>query len=230
MEKEKRWIVKAEELSVNASDVERISSTLGINRYVAALLYNRGFTTPESCTAFIKMEKEMLLDPFKLSDMEKGVARIKQAIDNKEKITVYGDYDVDGVTSVCTLYLFLKSHGAIVDYYIPNRTGEGYGVSCPAIDGLKNDGTRLIITVDTGITATEEVKYSKSVGVDFIVTDHHECRSELPEACAVINPHRPDDAYPFKELAGVGVVFKLMCAYEERYGGADRITATIGSI
>ena len=226
MEKEKRWIVKAEELSVNASDVERISSTLGINRYVAALLYNRGFTTPESCTAFIKMEKEMLLDPFKLSDMEKGVARIKQAIDNKEKITVYGDYDVDGVTSVCTLYLFLKSHGAIVDYYIPNRTGEGYGVSCPAIDGLKNDGTRLIITVDTGITATEEVKYSKSVGVDFIVTDHHECRSELPEACAVINPHRPDDAYPFKELAGVGVVFKLICAYEERYGGADRITAT----
>lgn len=224
--KEKKWIVKSNEMNTPTDGIEAICRSLGINPIVAKLLYIRGFTTPKSAHSFIRMEKEMLLYPFDLRDMEQGIQRIDQAIKNGEQITVYGDYDVDGVTSVCTLYLFLKAHGAKVDYYIPNRTGEGYGVSKQAIESLKEQGTSLIITVDTGITANEEVEFARSLGVDFIVTDHHECRADLPEAVAVINPHRPDDTYPFKELAGVGVVFKLICAYEERYSGLDRINAT----
>ena len=140
---------------------------------------------------------------------------------------MYGDYDVDGVTSVCTLYLYLKSKGANVEYYIPNRSGEGYGVSVSAIDGFAENGTTLIITVDTGITANDEVAYAKEKGIDFLITDHHECRSDLPEAVAVINPHRPDCNYPFKEFAGVGVVFKLICAYEEFITGDSRMNSTL---
>ena len=169
----------------------------------------------------------MLRNPFDLMDMDKGVNRLIKALNNKEKITVYGDYDVDGVTAVCTLYLYLQSLGCEVDYYIPNRSGEGYGVSSAAIDAIKENGTSLIVTVDTGITANEEVLYAKSIGIDFLVTDHHECRAVLPPADAVINPHRPDCKYPFKELAGVGVVFKLISALEEKLSGSDRLTATL---
>ena len=176
------------------------------------------------------MKNEMLCDPLSMRDMRRAVERIQKAVDSGEKITVYGDYDVDGVTSVCTLYLYLKSKGADVDYYIPNRTGEGYGVSNQAISTIAENGTNLIITVDTGITANEEVLFAKSIGVDFVVTDHHECRNDIPEACAVINPHRPDCEYPFKELAGVGVVFKLITAYEVITKGVDLIKATLDLI
>jgi single-stranded-DNA-specific exonuclease len=173
------------------------------------------------------METEMLCNPFDMKDMEKAVSRIDKALKSNEKITVYGDYDVDGVTSVCTLYLYLKSLGARVEYYIPNRNGEGYGVSNSAIESIKASGTSLIITVDTGVTANDEILFAKSIGVDFLVTDHHECREELPEAEAVINPHRPDCQYPFKELAGVGVVFKLICAHYEHKTGKSRYEATL---
>ena len=223
--KEKNWLIKSSDSSSYRVGVSEIAANLGINPIVAKLLYNRGYTDIASAKAFVYMESEMLLDPFKMKDIEKGISGIKSAIDEGKKITVYGDYDVDGVTSVCTLYLYLKSLGAHVDYYIPNRAGEGYGVSPVAIDAIKESGSSLIITVDTGTTAIEEVEYAKSIGVDFIITDHHECRSDLPEALAVINPHRPDCEYPFKELAGVGVVFKLICAYEERVMGYSRIQA-----
>ncbi len=223
--KEKNWLIKSSDSSDYRVGISEIAAYLGINPIVAKLLYNRGYTDVNSAKAFVYMESEMLLDPFKMKDVEKGICGIKAAIDEGRKITVYGDYDVDGVTSVCTLYLYLKSLGANVDYYIPNRAGEGYGVSAAAIDAIKESGSSLIITVDTGTTAVEEVEYAKSIGVDFIVTDHHECRSDLPEAMAVINPHRPDCEYPFKELAGVGVVFKLICAYEERINGCSRIEA-----
>ena len=223
--KEKNWLIKSIDNSEYRVGVSEIAAALGINPVVAKLLYNRGYTSVESAKAFVYMESEMLLDPFKMKDVEKGICGIKSAIDEGRKITVYGDYDVDGVTSVCTLYLYLKSLGANVDYYIPNRAGEGYGVSPAAIDVIKENGSSLIITVDTGTTAVEEVEYAKSIGVDFIITDHHECRSDLPEALAIINPHRPDCEYPFKELAGVGVVFKLICAYEERIMGYSRIEA-----
>ncbi len=223
--KEKNWLIKSIDTPQTKMAVDEIASALGINPIVAKLLYNRSYTDAVRAKAFVYMESEMLLDPFKMKDMDKGIDGIKAAIERGEKITVYGDYDVDGVTSVCTLYLYLKSLGANVDYYIPNRTGEGYGVSAGAVDAIKENGSNLIITVDTGTTAVEEVEYGKSIGVDFIVTDHHECRSDLPEARAVINPHRPDCEYPFKELAGVGVVFKLICAYEERVVGRSRIEA-----
>ncbi len=223
--KEKRWIVRSVPSDSSAASVAEISLTLGITPIIAKLLYNRGYTTPKAAKNFIYMENEMLSDPFQMKDMEKGIARIKKAVDSKERITVYGDYDVDGVTAVCTLYLYLKSIGANVSYYIPNRNGEGYGVSCSAVDTIKSTGTTLIITVDTGITAHDEVEYARTLGVDFLITDHHECHTELPNAVAAINPHRPDCSYPFKELAGVGVVFKVICAYEERYITRDRIKA-----
>lgn len=224
--KEKRWIIKSDFSDDAGQVIKEIADELGIHPVIAKLLYNRGYHDPASAKEFIYMESEMLSTPFEMIDMEKGIERIKRAVDNGEKITVYGDYDVDGVTAVCTLYLYLKSIGADVEYYIPNRSGEGYGVSCAAIDMIKANGTTLIITVDTGITAIEEVDYASEIGVDFIITDHHECHTELPRACAAINPHRPDCPYPFKELAGVGVVFKLICAYEERYIKNDRIKAT----
>ncbi len=223
--KEKKWIVKSVETKDSTTAINKIASSLGINPIVAELLYNRGYTDAKSAKTFLYMENEILSNPFEMKDMKRAIERVRAAIEKGEKITIYGDYDVDGVTSVCTLYMYLKSKGANINYYIPNRAGDGYGVSAAAIDMLKSEGTKLIITVDTGITAIEEVKYAKSIGVDFLITDHHECRDELPTASAVINPHRPDCKYPFKELAGVGVVFKFVSAYEEKLGGCSRIEA-----
>ena len=225
--KEKHWIVKATDDAKSNATVAKIASALKLHPIVAKLLYTRGYTDVKSARAFIKMESEILANPFEMKDMERGINRISAAIKNKEKITIYGDYDVDGVTSVCTLYLYIKSKGGIVDYHIPNRSGEGYGVSKNAIDTIKENGTSLIITVDTGITANEEIEYAKTLGIDFVVTDHHECCDELPSAVAVINPHRTDCKYPFKELAGVGVVFKVISAYEERIFKKSRREAAL---
>lgn len=215
----KKWVLRASQNEAELSAVSEIARELSISTVTAQLLYNRGFRTPKDAIEFLEMRTETLGDPFLMKDMELAVARIDRAIRNGEHITVYGDYDVDGVTSVCTLYLYLKSKGATVDYFIPNREGDGYGISRAAIDMLKESGSTLVITVDTGITAIEEIEYAKTQGVDFVVTDHHECRPTLPSADAVVNPHRPDCPYPFKELAGVGVVFKLICAYECRDTG-----------
>ena len=225
--KEKKWILKSVDKDNAEFMIDKISKSLNIHPIIARLLYNRGYTDVDLAKTFIAMESEMLCNPFEMKDIEKAVERIHYAVKNKEKITVYGDYDVDGVTSVCTLYLYLKSKGADVEYYIPNRSGEGYGVSNSAIDMIAEQGTKLIVTVDTGITATDEVVYAKGLGIDFVITDHHECRTEIPNACAVINPHRPDCNYPFKELAGVGVVFKLVSAYEERICSKSRRDAAL---
>ncbi len=222
----KKWLIKTPNEPNAVASIKEIANYLGISYVVAALLYTRGYNTPKLAKDFVYMENEMLLNPFEMKDMSLAIERIKRAVDTKEKITIFGDYDVDGVTSVCTLYLYLKSKGANVEYYIPNRIGEGYGVSKAAIDMLKENGTSLIITVDTGITANEEVEYAKGRGVDFVITDHHECRADIPLACAAVNPHRPDCAYPFKDLAGVGVVFKVVCAYEEKYANKSRAEAT----
>ena len=219
----KRWFLRDQRTPEAKAAAEEIASALGLHPVVARLLVNRGYRDTESARRFLSMESELLCNPFDLTDVVKAVDRIEEAVKNGERITIYGDYDVDGVTSVCTLYLYLKSKGADVSYYIPNRTGEGYGVSVGAIRNLAEAGTRLIITVDTGITANEEVAFANSLGVDVVITDHHECRPELPHAVAVVNPHRHDCAYPFKELAGVGVVFKLICAYEERTTGEGRL-------
>jgi len=225
--KEKKWILKSADTPESQAAVKKISDKIGINPIIAKLLYSRGYQDAAAVKRFIRMEREMLLNPFLMKDMEEGAKRLRKAITSGEKITVYGDYDVDGVTAVCTLYLYLKEKGANVEYYIPNRANEGYGVSLSAINSIAEGGTKLIVTVDTGITATEEVLYAKTLGVDFVITDHHECRAELPEAVAVINPHRPECPYPFKELAGVGVVFKFILAYEEKYENATAIEASI---
>ena len=194
--------------------IARISEDTGVSSITARLLYNRGYDTPQKARDFLSTDITSLHDPYLMKDMDRAVARISQALENQESIAIYGDYDVDGVTSVTSIYLYLQSKGADVVYYIPSRDKEGYGLCEAAIDVLADHGISLIITVDTGITADEEVRYAATLGIDMVITDHHECRSELPPACAVVNPHRPDCPYPFKELAGVGVVFKLICAYE----------------
>ena len=224
-EKEKRWIVSQAPSGDASLCCASISRELGIGEILARLLYNRGYRTSDAARSFLRLENEILGDPFRLKDMEAAVSRILKAIESKERITIYGDYDVDGVTSVCTLLLYLRSHGAVVDYYIPNRSGEGYGVSVGALEKISLLGTSLVITVDTGITAVDEVEFAKTLGIDVVVTDHHECQKAIPKAVAVVNPHRPDCTYPFKDLAGVGVVFKLLCALEERFCGGDRISA-----
>ena len=192
--------------------VRDMAQKLGRSELFAVLLYNRGYRNAEDAERFLHFKEADFHDPYLLKDMEKAVDRIFLALERKEKICIYGDYDVDGVTSVSMLYLYLEENGADVCVKIPKREGEGYGVSCAAIDVLAESGVKLIITVDTGITAGAEVEYAKALGIEFVVTDHHECRNELPDACAVVNPHRPDCEYPFKELAGVGVVFKLVSA------------------
>ena len=206
------------------SAIREISESLGVSFLFAVLLYNRGYTSLESAKAFLHFDSEDFHDPFLMADMDKATDRILEAVENGEKIYIYGDYDVDGVTSVSTLYLYLSSLGADVGIKIPKRDGEGYGVSVAAVEEIAAKGVGLIITVDTGITAVREVEVARELGVDFVVTDHHECHGELPCACAVVNPHRPDCQYPFKELAGVGVVFKTVCACEikrmRRMGGS----------
>ena len=210
-----RWNIHAthEQMQGNAV-VREIASALRLRLPTAYLLYNRGCHSPAEAKAFLDKETEQMHDPFDMADMEEAVPRILDAVENHENIVIYGDYDVDGVTSVSSLYLYLKALDANVTYYIPSRTGEGYGMSACAIQKLADAGTNLIITVDTGVTAVQEARLITGLGMELIVTDHHECCGELPEAIAVVNPKRPDCAYPFKELAGVGVVFKLLCAME----------------
>ena len=197
--------------------IREMADEMGISEKFAVLLYNRGYHNVEEAERFLRYEESDLHDPYLLADMDKAVARILKAVLKKEKICIYGDYDVDGVTSVSMFYLYLKKLGANVSIRIPKREGEGYGVSCAAVKQLCDENVDLVITVDTGITANDEVKYASELGMDFVITDHHECRAELPEACAVVNPHRADCEYPFKDLAGVGVVFKVICACEIEY-------------
>jgi len=201
------------------SAVEALTAGLGIHPLTARLLCNRGFRDPADAGLFLGNDEQVWEDPFLMADMEPAVDRVLRAVQNGERIAVYGDYDVDGVTSVTSLYLYLKGLGADVTCYIPNRIGEGYGMSEGAVEQLAGEGVTLIITVDTGITAHREIAHAASLGVDTVVTDHHECHAEIPTCTAVVNPHRPDCPYPFKELAGVGVVFKFICACEATRSG-----------
>ena len=187
----------------------------GINPLVSVFLASRGVGDIESARVFLEDAPDTLYDPFLMADMDKAVARINAAVGNGEHIAIYGDYDVDGVTSCVMLAQWLRSKGCDYEIYIPGRLCEGYGINCPAIDALKSRGTSLIISVDCGVTAIAEAAYARSLGIGLVITDHHECRSELPEADAVIDPKRPDCRYPHKALAGVGVVFKLICALEK---------------
>ena len=193
---------------------ETLASALGVTPLTARLLCNRGCSDPASAEIFFGNDERVWNDPMLMADMPHAVKRVLDAVKDHESIAIYGDYDVDGVTSVTSLYLYLTGLGADVTCYIPNRLGEGYGMSIAAVDQLADQGVSLIITVDTGITAHAEIAHAAALGVDTVVTDHHECHAEIPVCTAVVNPHRPDCPYPFKELAGVGVVFKLICACE----------------
>lgn len=201
---------------IDEAAVGALCSELDILPATAKLLWQRGYTTPELAGRFIRSEDGCFHDPFLMADMDKAVERILAALDGGERVMIFGDYDVDGVTSVSTLYLFLTSIGIKCDYHIPSRIGEGYGISTPAIDQIIEDGYTLMISVDTGITAVNEIGYAARRGLETVVTDHHECHSDIPKAVAVVNPKRPDCSYPFKELAGVGVVFKLITALRMR--------------
>lgn len=214
LKKKKKWSIRYVPTPENAVAVKKLAERLGVSHTTAKLLFTRGLCTAEQATLFLKQAETSLHDPFLLKDIERAVERILRALENGERIAIYGDYDVDGVTSVSLLYTYLSRLGADIGYYIPCRSREGYGLSTSAIDTLKDRGVNLIITVDTGITAMDEVAYAAQLGIETVITDHHECRPELPQACALVNPHRHDDAYPFKDLAGVGVVFKLICALE----------------
>ncbi len=186
----------------------------GVPPLVAAVLCARGLDSLEEAQSFLSWHPNLLLDPLLLKDMDRAVARIEAALSKGEKISVFGDYDVDGITSTCLLTHYLRARGGAVCFYIPCRLEEGYGVSREAVDALHGEGVSLIVTVDCGITAVEEARYAKSLGIDMVITDHHTCKETLPEAVAVVNPHREDCPYPFKDLAGVGVALKLVLAME----------------
>ncbi len=208
--------------------IHKMAQAMNVSDIFAVLLYNRGYETVEDAERFLRLEKADFHDPYLMADMERAVDRILSAVENHEKIYIYGDYDVDGVTSVTALYLYLERLGADVGIKIPKREGEGYGVSKSVVETMAKQGTKLIITVDTGITAHEEVAYAAELGIDFVITDHHECHAELPRAYAVVNPHRADCPYPFKELAGVGVVFKVLCACEIKRFKSQGLSALEG--
>ena len=202
----KKWVI-AQSDKDRAAD---IAENCGIEPFAAFLLCSRGMTDEFEVESFLYDTD--LIDPFTLPDMDKACQRIQEAMENGEKITVFGDYDADGVTSTALMYSYLLSQGASVDYYIPDRIGEGYGMNNCAIDTLKQRNTSLIITVDNGISAIEEIAYAKSLGIDVVVTDHHKVGEVLPDAVAVVDPHREDSLCEFSEWAGVGVAFKVVSA------------------
>lgn len=204
----KQWNVKKPDEQI----VERLIRETGLNPFICRILAGRNILSRNDAEVFFNSEE--LSDPLLIADMDKAVEVIGSAVENGERITVYGDYDCDGVTSTYILFSYLQALGAEVDWYIPTRT-EGYGLNRAAIDLLKKRGTSLIVTVDNGISATDEAEYIYSLGMKLVITDHHQVPDVLPRAEAVVNPHRRDDDSPFKLLAGCGVVLKLVCAMEE---------------
>jgi len=214
----KKWKLK------NSPDEKLILSladSLNISNSLALLLIQRGITNFHEAKLYFRPSLDSLYDPFLMDGMQAASNRIIKAITNNQKICVYGDYDVDGTCSASLMYLFLKELGADVQTYIPNRLSEGYGISIQSIDYLKEQGVNLIISVDCGITAVEEVEYAKSLNIDTIICDHHQPKDKLPDAFAILDPLKPGDQYPFKHLSGAGVAFKLATAIGYKIGKKD---------
>lgn len=214
MTKERKWILKD---PADPEKVGRLSAELGIDRVLAELLVKRGVETFEQARSFFRPSLDDLHDPFLMKDMDKAVKRLRTAITTEEGILVYGDYDVDGTTAVALVYSFLRRYSTNVDFYIPDRYEDGYGLSYRGIDWAKEHGFSLIITLDCGIKANEKVDYAASLGLDVIICDHHLPESTIPAAVAVLDPKREDDNYPFDDLSGCGVGFKLVQAYSREY-------------
>jgi single-stranded-DNA-specific exonuclease len=189
-----------------------LSKEFGIHPIISQIIMNRGFQDIDTTRRYLYPSLNDLHSPFLLKDIRKGVSRLMKALQNKEKIVIYGDYDADGITSVVILYKFIKLVTPLIDYYIPDRIQEGYGLKIPSIDQFKREGISLIITVDCGISDVEQVAHAQSIGIDTIILDHHEISGELPPAAAAINPNREDCLFPFKGLAGVGIAYNFLIA------------------
>ena len=209
---QKTWCLR----KYDEKQIEKIKSTYNVSDIMAKLLISRDIEFKD-IDMFLNGTIDDLYDPYDIKDMEKIVERIDIAIKRNEKICIYGDYDVDGITSITIMYKFLTKLGLDIMYYLPDRLVEGYGINNNALEEIKESGVTLIITVDCGITAIDEIEYAKKLGLDVCITDHHECTDKLPNAYAVVNPKRKDDKSKFKMLAGVGVAFKCLMAISKRY-------------
>ncbi|MDR2801698.1 MAG: single-stranded-DNA-specific exonuclease RecJ, partial [Prevotellaceae bacterium] len=231
---EKNWVVKEQG---NPVLIRHLSAELGIDQTLANLLVQRGVQSFSEAKDFFRPQLSHLHDPFLMCDMDKAVERIQQAIESKEKIMVYGDYDVDGTTAVSLVYSFLKTYSPFVSFYIPDRYNEGYGISYQGIDYARDHGISLVIALDCGIKANEKIDYANDRGIDFIICDHHLPGNEIPNALAVLDPKRADCYYPFDDLSGCGVGFKLLQAFckkqaiplEELYPFLDLVVVSIAS-
>ena len=207
----KKWQI----YETDTEETKRIAEKYKINELLASIIANRKIKD-EDIEKFLHPTRQNFHDPFLMPDMNIAVERIIKAIENNEKTIIYGDYDVDGITSITVLKSFLEDRGLHVDSYIPNRLEEGYGLNKPAIEKIAKENYTLMITVDTGISGIEEIEYANSLGIETIVTDHHEVGDELPKALAVVDAKRKDNQYPCRDLAGVGVVFKLTQALRKK--------------
>ena len=230
----KIWQVK-QQGDINV--IKHLSAALNVNMVIANLLSQRGITSFNEAKSFFRPKLSDLHDPFLMKDMDKAVARLEQAIKNKEKVLIYGDYDVDGTTSVALMYQFLRNRIDDLDFYIPDRYSEGYGISPRSIEFAASEKFSLVIVLDCGIKAAEKIKQAKDLGIDFIICDHHNPDAQIPDAVAVLDPKRPDCPYPYKELSGCGVGFKLLQAYTikndvpvvELYALLDLVVVSIAS-
>lgn len=207
----KQWKI----YEVNEEKIKQLQNKFNINKLLANILINRS-VKEDKIKAYLYPTRDDFYDPFLMLDMDIAVHRIIKAINNKEKVIIYGDYDVDGITSITVLKSFLEERGLQVGQYIPNRLDEGYGLNKAAIEKIAKEKYDLMITVDCGISGIEEIEYANILGIQTIITDHHEVGEELPNALAVINAKRKDNKYPFRDLAGVGVAFKLIQAIRNK--------------
>ena len=216
----KKWTLKD---PPDKNSVLALADSLNISAVLAELLIQRGVTNFFEAKKYFRPSLDSIHDPYLMADMEKAATRVIDAITNNEKICVYGDYDVDGTCSASLMYQFLKELGANVEFYIPQRLTEGYGLSYAGIDYIKNKDVELIISVDCGITAVDEIDYANTFGIDTIVCDHHQPKEVLPNAFAILDPLKPGCNYPFKYLSGAGVAFKLARAVAYRFGKKDMV-------
>ena len=230
----KRWVLNR---SFDAAIAERLAQELNVSPVLSRLLLKRGIESFDGARSFFRPHLDQLHDPFLMQDMEKAIIRIEQAISEREKILIYGDYDVDGTTAVSVVYLFFKRYYGSLDFYIPDRYREGYGISRQGIDWAAEQGFSLIIALDCGIKSVEEVEYARSKEIDFIICDHHMPSEEIPGAVAVLDPKRPSCPYPYKELSGCGIGLKLIQGFlkknnlppEHAYEFLDLVTVSIAS-
>ena len=204
----KKW----DSYKIDESLIAPLAEKHNISDLLARILINRGITEDDKIEKFLYPKLEDLNNPFDFNDMDKAIDRIIKAVESKEPITIYGDYDVDGITSTTILYKFLSELDAIVDYYLPNRIQEGYGLNNEAVALIKERGTKLLITVDCGISGLEEVELANSLGLKVIVTDHHNAPETVPDAVVILDPKAPDSGYPFADISGAAVAYKLVSA------------------